>query len=93
MENLNRLFEPNYVPSNQDILYASSITFGIQETLFELENYTYRMVDVGGQHSQRRKWIKAFDGIDVVLFISAISGYDVFAPEDPTQVRRHVPTM
>lgn len=87
MEDLDRLFEPNYLPSNQDILYAKSRTIGIVETVFELQDRTFRMVDVGGQRSERRKWIKAFDSIDAVLFVAAISAYDVFVPEDPNQVR------
>jgi guanine nucleotide-binding protein subunit alpha len=84
---VDRLFRPNYMPSSQDILYAKSRTIGIVETVFELENHTYRMIDVGGQRSERRKWIKAFDGVGAVLFVAAISAYDVFVPEDPSQVR------
>jgi hypothetical protein len=86
MDNLERLFQANYMPSNQDILYAKSRTIGIVETVFELESHTYRMVDVGGQRSERRKWIKAFDGIDAVLFVAAVSAYDQYVPEDPDQV-------
>jgi len=82
---VDRLFRPNYMPSDQDILYAKSRTIGIVETGFELENHTYRMIDVGGQRSERRKWIKAFDGVGAVLFVAAISAYDVFVPEDPSQ--------
>jgi guanine nucleotide-binding protein subunit alpha len=88
MESLDRLFRPNYLPSNQDILYAKSRTIGIVETVFELDNYTYRMVDVGGQRSERRKWIRAFDSVEAILFVAAINAYDVFIPEDPSQVHK-----
>jgi guanine nucleotide-binding protein subunit alpha len=84
-DHIEHLFHPNYMPDNQDILYAKSRTIGIVETVFELENHTYRMIDVGGQRSERRKWIKAFDGVGAVLFVAAISAYDVFVPEDPNQ--------
>ena len=87
IENLDRLFQANYLPSNQDILFAKSRTTGICETPFELENHIYRMVDVGGQRSERRKWIQAFDGVNAVLFVASISGYDQYLPEDPTRVR------
>ena len=35
-----------------------------------------RMVDVGGQRSERRKWIHCFEGVTSVLFLVAISEYD-----------------
>ena len=35
-----------------------------------------RMVDVGGQRSERRKWIHCFDHVTSVMFLVAISEYD-----------------
>lgn len=43
---------------------------------------TYRMFDVGGQRSERKKWIHVFDNVQVVLFLVAISGYDHVLVED-----------
>ena len=40
------------------------------------------MVDVGGQRSERRKWIQCFDDVRAVLFICALSGYDMTLFED-----------
>ena len=34
------------------------------------------MVDVGGQRSERRKWIHCFDHVTSVMFLVAISEYD-----------------
>ena len=36
----------------------------------------YRMIDVGGQRSERRKWIHAFEGVKAVIFLTAINEYD-----------------
>ncbi len=41
-----------------------------------------RVVDVGGQRSERRKWISCFDDVRAVLFVSALSGYDMTLFED-----------
>ena len=40
------------------------------------------MFDVGGQRSERKKWIHVFDNVNVVLFLVAISGYDHVLVED-----------
>ena len=38
--------------------------------------YVFRMVDVGGQRSERRKWIHCFENVTSVMFLVAISEYD-----------------
>jgi hypothetical protein len=85
-EDIERLFERNYLPTDQDILRTRLRTTGISETLFELGNFTYRMFDVGGQRSERKKWIHVFDNVQVVLFLAAISGYDQALVEDRSGV-------
>lgn len=47
------------------------------------------MFDVGGQRSERKKWIHVFDNVQVVLFLVAISGYDHVLVEDRNGVRIH----
>jgi hypothetical protein len=44
------------------------------------------MFDVGGQRSERRKWIHCFDNVHAVLFVAALSGYDMSLAEDPSVV-------
>ena len=51
---------------------------------------TFRMIDVGGQRSERKKWIHAFDNVQVVLFLVAVSGFDHVLVEDKNGVRDHV---
>ncbi|KAI1706348.1 g-protein alpha subunit domain-containing protein [Ditylenchus destructor] len=34
------------------------------------------MVDVGGQRSERRKWIHCFDNVTAIMFLVALSEYD-----------------
>eukprot|EP00058_Branchiostoma_floridae_P013688 XP_002599176.1 hypothetical protein BRAFLDRAFT_275208 [Branchiostoma floridae] len=42
----------------------------------------YEMFDVGGQRSERRKWIQCFDDVKAILFVTALSGYDMTLLED-----------
>ncbi|CAB4397387.1 unnamed protein product [Rhizophagus irregularis] len=81
-ESLDRLFLQTYIPTDQDILRCRMKTTGIVETLFHLGPLTYRMFDVGGQRSERKKWIHCFEDVTAVLFLVAISGYDQCLVED-----------
>jgi hypothetical protein len=47
-----------------------------------LGSLTYRMFDVGGQRSERKKWIHCFENVNCLLFLVAISGYDQCLVED-----------
>jgi len=45
------------------------------------------MFDVGGQRSERKKWIHVFDNVQAILFLVAISAYDSVLIEDRNGVR------
>ncbi|KAI9813457.1 MAG: hypothetical protein M1827_004132 [Pycnora praestabilis] len=79
---IDRLFAKDYIPTDQDVLRSRLRTTGITETIFELGTLTYRMFDVGGQRSERKKWIHCFEGVSCLLFLVAISGYDQCLVED-----------
>ncbi|RPB22726.1 guanine nucleotide binding protein, alpha subunit [Terfezia boudieri ATCC MYA-4762] len=79
---LDDLFSPHYMPTDQDILRSRLKTTGITETVFDLGALTYRMFDVGGQRSERKKWIHCFENVTALLFLVAISGYDQCLVED-----------
>ena len=44
------------------------------------------IIDVGGQRTQRRKWIHFFDDTNLVIFVAAISEYDQRLREDNKMV-------
>lgn len=41
-----------------------------------------RMFDVGGQRSERKKWIHCFEGVTCIIFCAALSAYDLVLVED-----------
>lgn len=92
-DNLDRMFDPNWIPSDQDILHARLRTTGITETFFDLKDVTFRMMDVGGQRSERKKWIHCFDGVQCLMFLAALSGYDQSLIEDVHANQMHEALM
>ena len=58
-------------------------------TDFKKDDWLIRLIDVGGQRSQRKKWLMCFDGVNVVLFVVAMSEYDQVLLEDNQVNRMH----
>jgi hypothetical protein len=85
-KSLDRVFDPDWIPDNQDMLHSRLRTTGITETLFELGHLNFQMMDVGGQRSERKKWIHCFEGVQCLLFMVALSGYDQCLVEDQNAV-------
>ena len=46
-----------------------------------------RLFDVGGQRSERKKWIHCFEDVTAIIFCVAMSEYDQVLHEDETTVR------
>lgn len=83
-ENISRICGEKYIPTPTDVLRARVRTNGIIETNFQLGDTIISMYDVGGQRSERRKWIQCFEDVKAVLFVVALSGYDMTLLEDNT---------
>ncbi|KAL6427652.1 hypothetical protein ACFW04_008846 [Cataglyphis niger] len=85
---IDRVAAPNYLPTEQDILRVRVPTTGIIEYPFDLEEIRFRMVDVGGQRSERRKWIHCFENVTSIIFLVALSEYDQILFESENEVIR-----
>ena len=46
----------------------------------------FRLFDVGGQRSERKKWIHCFEDVTAIIFCVAMSEYDQVLHEDETTV-------
>ncbi|XP_029961046.1 guanine nucleotide-binding protein subunit alpha-14 [Salarias fasciatus] len=76
LTDLDRIAQPSYLPDLQDILRVRVPTTGIIEYPFDMDNVIFKMVDVGGQRSERRKWIHCFENVTSIIFLVALSEYD-----------------
>eukprot|EP01126_Amoeba_proteus_P017036 TRINITY_DN1804_c1_g1_i4.p1 TRINITY_DN1804_c1_g1~~TRINITY_DN1804_c1_g1_i4.p1 ORF type:complete len:353 (-),score=77.17 TRINITY_DN1804_c1_g1_i4:71-1129(-) len=81
INNLPKYYAPNFVPSDEDLVTVRIKTTGINETYFEANRTHFVICDVGGQRSERRKWIKCFSDVDAVVFFVAINEYDMQVEE------------
>jgi hypothetical protein len=79
MDNLERMKQTEWLPTNQDILRVRQRTTGISETRFKVDKRNWILIDVGGQKVERRKWVhsQASQDLTAVIFVAAVDEYDV----------------
>lgn len=66
-----------------DIVSASFITTSFLQTMILF----FRIVDVGGQRSERLKWLHCFQCVTSVIFLAALNEYDQVLYEDNNEVK------
>ena len=79
---MDRISNPSFTPNQEDVLRTRIKTTGIIETEFEYKGLSFKLVDVGGQRSERKKWIHCFDSVTAIIFTVALSEYDLVLAED-----------
>ncbi|CAI2319792.1 unnamed protein product [Caenorhabditis sp. 36 PRJEB53466] len=89
MDSLDRVYEAEYIPIDEDLLRARAPTTGIVEVNMTIRGFDFKIFDVGGQRSERRKWLDKFDDMDATIFVTAVSEYDQNLEEDETVNRIH----
>lgn len=82
MGNIERIKATSYVPSKDDILHCRARTTGVYSLEFEFNRQKCRVIDVGGQRNERRKWISQFDNVTAVIFIASLAEFDKLCFED-----------
>ncbi|KAF8233365.1 guanine nucleotide binding protein, alpha subunit [Tricholoma matsutake] len=77
LNNIHRIAQPDYVPTNDDILSVRLQTLGVMEHTFPINmggsTYDWKLYDVGGA---RHAWVPYFDD-------APISAFDQYLEEDP----------
>jgi len=75
-QSVDRICKSDYRPTEHDILLMRIPTPGMSKTDFTINGYHFRIFDVGGQRSERSKWIHCFDMVTAVLYVTSLSCYD-----------------
>ncbi|KZV91373.1 G-protein alpha subunit [Exidia glandulosa HHB12029] len=93
LNDVQRIVDPDYEPSIDDILRARLRTQGVDEYKFTMENRGGRewwVYDVGGSRTQRAQWAQFFDDITAIIFLAPISAFDEYLPtaEDQTRMNK-----
>ena len=81
---LDKIKQQDYLPTEEDIIHCRQKTVGIIEVSFEHEGLKFSLFDVGGQRSERKKWVNCFEGVSAVVYVSSLADYDLKMYEDDT---------
>eukprot|EP01084_Bolivina_argentea_P299573 516398_1 len=83
-DKLDQLNTPNYVVDESDILLVRYRTTGATLEEYEMLDGKglFWIIEVGGEKSERKKWIKCFDSVTAVIFVASLSCYDEVLYED-----------
>eukprot|EP01084_Bolivina_argentea_P168311 291920_1 len=81
-DKLDVITSAGYVPTESDVLLVRYRTTGVIEQIFVIDENTFHVFDVGGQKSERKKWIHCFENVTAVIFIVSLSCYDEVMFED-----------
>lgn len=68
-------------------MHSRKRTTGCVESSFKIEKNTFKILDVGGQRMERKKWMKVLDNVNALLFIASLSEYNQVLMEDETTNR------
>jgi len=84
LSKLPEILIENYLPSDVDIIRSRYKTTGITEITFDMLGVKHKLIDIGGQRSERRKWINIFDKVKTIIYVTSLSEYDMVLFEDRT---------
>jgi len=80
--NLERIGQKGYIPTEQDVIRSRVKTTGITEQEIDVSGKKVIFIDVGGQRNERKKWIHSFENVNALIFISSLSEYNQKCYED-----------
>ncbi len=76
LNEVTRIADNAFTPNDDDMIMARIRTTGIVVSEVIEKPYKFEIVDVGGQRSERRKWIHCFDDVKAIIYLASLSGYN-----------------
>ena len=76
LDHIDRISSTDFVPTDDDILRARARTTGINQIEFEMEDFHFTAVDVGGARSERKKWAHCFEDVTAIVFVVDMNSFD-----------------
>jgi len=88
LSNMSRFWKSDYIPLFEDLVHSRNRTIGVNRLSFAITDQSgkvteaYELYDVGGQRTERRKWVHFFDHITAIMYVAALSSFNQTLFED-----------
>eukprot|EP01080_Neovahlkampfia_damariscottae_P001637 gene1637-12762_t len=96
-DNLKKLWEISFNFMIQQNIFMDTLielvnqvsvkTTGIVNIAYQVDDVKFQIFDVGGQRNERKKWMNVFDNVNSLVFVAALSEYDLTCYEDEKTMR------
>lgn len=73
---IDDLMKDSYLATENDYLYTRVRSTDVVKATYEIDGGIFEWYDVGGQRTERRKWIHCFSDVTALIFVAALSEYD-----------------
>ena len=85
----NEVFESNYIPNQEDVLKSRARTTGVLTIIIDVvpkddqrlntdKINSFELIDVGGQRSERNKWLQHIKNVKSILLVTVLNQYTTF---------------
>lgn len=93
LDNVLRFADEKFVPTALDMIQARTRTTGVIEFAADTESYKMRVIDVGGQKSERKKWVMCFDHVQAIVWVCNLTGFAkrLFEDAQKRQIEEDLP--
>jgi GTPase SAR1 family protein len=82
-------FKDDYVVTREDVIKTRVRTTGAIQYQYEQDKCMFEVIDVGGQRSERKKWVHQFSDVSAVVFVTALNHYRVALFEEENENAMH----
>jgi len=86
-EHVTKYVDDKYKPDIEDLMRARQKTTGIKQYNLTCNGADFVLLDVGGQESERKKWVSVFEEVTMVIFLVAVNEYDMYLEENGAKNR------
>ena len=82
-ENIERILQDNYIPTDADISWCDVKTKSLSDNYFKIGDFSFLINDTGGAKAYRKSANKLFDKhINALVFVASISSFDQTIKEE-----------
>eukprot|EP00301_Raphidiophrys_heterophryoidea_P000735 c10366_g1_i5.p1 GENE.c10366_g1_i5~~c10366_g1_i5.p1 ORF type:complete len:277 (-),score=65.74 c10366_g1_i5:194-1024(-) len=76
LDRVEVLASSEYVPTPDDVGHSAALSQSVMEQLITVQHNTLRLVDIGGQRGERRKWLHHFSSAQMLVFVADVNAYN-----------------